>query len=111
MKIRKPKKMLERKNLKPGMELFSVATGRVDIMRKGSRDASRMIGKQDGFLAVYPTAMHTLWFFDSLNHAKAARNVIRANGAQTGDNICRFIVGEDGIPAPCSTKKEEFVVG
>lgn len=108
MKIRKAPK---RKTLDPGTELFSVATGRVDIMRRESRRASVYISKLEGFLAVYPTPNHTLWFFDTVNHAKAARNMIRAKGAETGDNICRFIVGEDGIPAPCSNKKEEFVVG
>ena len=106
MKIKKPMKTLE-----PGTELFSVATGRIDIMRKESRAASRFISKQEGFMAVFPDPGHTLWFFDTLNHAKMARNLIRAEGAQTGDNICRFIVGEDGIPTPCSNKKEEFVVG
>lgn len=108
MKIRKPQ---EQKTLEPGTELFSIATGRIDIMRKGSRAASEFICKQEGFLAVFPSPEHTLWFFDSVNHAKAARNMIKAKGAQTGDNICKFIVSADGIPEPCSTVKEEFVVG
>lgn len=108
MKIRKPQKQ---KTLDPGTELFSIATGRIDIMRKDSRKASEFICKQEGFLAVHPSPEHTLWFFDSLNHAKAARNMIKAKGAQTGDNICKFIVSADGIPEPCSTVKEEFVVG
>jgi hypothetical protein len=108
MKIRKPQKQ---KTLDPGTELFSIATGRIDIMRRDSRKASDFICKQEGFLAVYPTPNHTLWFFDTVNHAKAARNMIRAKGAETGDNICKFIISSDGIPEPCSKVKEEFVVG
>jgi hypothetical protein len=108
MKIRKPQ---EQKTLDPGTELFSIATGRIDIMRRDSRKASDFICKQEGFLAVYPTPNHTLWFFDTVNHAKAARNMIRAKGAETGDNICKFIISADGRPEPCSKVKEEFVVG
>ena len=108
MKIRKPQ---EKKTLEPGTELFSIATGRIDIMRRDSRKASDFICKQEGFLAVYPSREHTLWFFDSLNHAKAARNMMKAKGVQTGDNICKFIISADGIPEPCSNVKEEFVVG
>lgn len=108
MKIRKPQ---EKKTLEPGTELFSIATGRIDIMRKDSRKASEFISKQEGFLAVNPLPEYTLWFFDSLNHAKAARNMMKAKGVQTGDNICKFIISADGIPEPCSKVKEEFVVG
>ena len=108
MKIRKPQKQ---KTLDPGTELFSVATGRIDIMRKDSRKASEFISKQEGFLAVNPLPEYTLWFFDSLNHAKAARNMMKAKGVQTGDNICKLIISADGIPEPCSNVKEEFVVG
>ena len=108
MKIRKPQKQ---KTLDPGTELFSIATGRIDIMRKDSRKASEFISKQEGFLAVNPLPEYTLWFFDSLNHAKAARNMMKAKGVQTGDNICKLIISADGIPEPCSKVKEEFVVG
>ena len=40
----------------------------------------------------------TLLFFESLNDAKVARNVIRAEGGAAGDNICLWRITGDGVP-------------
>lgn len=84
--------------IKPGMNLYSIATGRIDPRRKDSRDAVDLIASQPGFLAIHPSEKGTLWFFDSLNNAKLARNVLKSEGAEVGNNICRFEVDENGIP-------------
>lgn len=85
------------KKLEEGTELYSVATGRILIWKKASRDAVRFIQKQKGFVAIAPVDYYggTLWLFDSLNNAKRARNMMKLKGIGTGDNICRFTY-EDG---------------
>lgn len=85
------------KKLEDGKEMYSVATGRILIWKKASRDAVRFIQKQKGFVAIAPVDYYggTLWLFDSLNNAKQARNMMKLKGIGTGDNICRFTY-EDG---------------
>lgn len=80
------------KKLEEGTELYSVATGRILIWKKASRDAVRFIQKQKGFVAIAPVDYYggTLWLFDSLNNAKRARNMMKLKGIQAGNNICRF---------------------
>lgn len=79
-------------------EMWGIVTGEVRPWIKESADAARFITSQEGFLAVHPMDGHTVWFYDSLNHAKAARNRIEAAGGQCGTNISHFVVGDDGIP-------------
>lgn len=85
------------KKLEEGKEMYSVATGRILIWKKASRDAVRFIQKQKGFVAIAPVDYYggTLWLFDSLNNAKQARNMMKLKGIGTGNNICRFTY-EDG---------------
>ena len=94
------------KKLEEGTELYSVATGRILIWEKASRDAVRFIQKQKGFVAIAPVDYYgergfvaiapvdyyggMLWLFDSLNNAKRARNMMKLKGIGTGNNICRF---------------------
>lgn len=71
--------------------LYSVATGAVDPFRKASRAAARCAWSCEGFVAVHPAGPYgVLWLYDSENHAKAARNILRSHGAECGRNICRF---------------------
>ena len=72
--------------------LWSVATGNVNPLMRKSREVAKYIGSLEGFKAVHPTPENrgTLWLFDSENHAKAARNLMRSKGIQCGNNICRF---------------------
>lgn len=71
--------------------LYSVATGMVNPFLKRSRRAAEFMAKQEGFVAVHPAGeMGMLWLFDSLNNAKGARNLARAEGITCGKNICRF---------------------
>ena len=72
-------------------ELWSVATGGVNPWKKKSRQAAEFMAKQDGFVAVHPADIyHTLWLYDTENHAKSARNMANSKGIQCGDHICRF---------------------
>ena len=70
--------------------LWSVATGNVNPFMKRSREVVKYISGLEGFKAVHPNSKGTLWLFDSENHAKAARNLLRMKGVQCGNNICRF---------------------
>ncbi len=74
-----------------GEILFSVATGHVNAFKKASREAVKMLSTQPGFVASHPCERGTLWFYDTLNHAKGARNVARAEGVICGVNICKFV--------------------
>ena len=70
--------------------MWGVATGRINIFWKKSRQAVDYMTKQEGFLAIFPANDHTLFFYDSENNAKGARNMARTKGIQCGNNICRF---------------------
>lgn len=79
------------KKLEEGTELYSVATGRIVVWKRKSRQAVRYISRLEGFVAMTPVDYGgTLWLFDSLNHAKSARNMMNLKGIGTGNNICRF---------------------
>jgi len=85
-------------NLKPGSTVYSVATGRVSIFSKASRDAVKYVSKLDGIIGVNVHDDFTLWFFDSANNAKMARNLMEDKGIACGKNICEFRVADDGVP-------------
>lgn len=85
--------------LEPGKRIYSVATGRMNPFIKASRDAATFIGAMDGLVGVHVVEDgRMLWFFDSLNHAKVARNLARAEGIECGSVIGRFTIAEDGVP-------------
>ena len=86
--------------LEPGRELWAVASGQLKPWRRASRDAVKYMGGLDGFVGVHiiPGDGRTLWYFDTLNNAKGARNLMRAKGIPVGVNISRWIVGADGVP-------------
>lgn len=85
--------------LHPGCELWSVATGKLNMLRKASRDAVKFMGDREGFVCVNITPDgRMIWFFESENAAKIARNEAEAIGIVCGSNICRFVVAADGVP-------------
>lgn len=82
---------------------WAISTGNVDPLKRKSREAVKFISKQQGFIGVHDCRMSgqkygTLWFFDSENAAKIARNNGRAKGILFGVNITRWIVGADSVP-------------
>lgn len=82
--------------LKPGTDLYSIATGMIDITRSSSRAAAEFIKSCEGFVAVHITTRGILWLFDSLNNAKIARNKCEGEGMTVGKNIALFTVNEKG---------------
>lgn len=86
--------------LKAGQELYSVATGRFNPFLKASRTAVDYMCHLEGFVAVYTEPKHgrLLWFYDTENNAKVARNLAESHGIQCGFNIARFVVAADGVP-------------
>lgn len=81
---------------KPGTDLYSIATGMIDITRSSSRAAAEFIKSCEGFVAVHITTKGVLWLFDSLNNAKIARNKCEGEGMTVGKNIALFTVDEKG---------------
>lgn len=82
----------------PGTELYSVAVGALPFLPWRRRYAVDRLSSLAGFAAIHPMGSATLLFFESLNDAKVARNVIRAEGGAAGDNICLWRITGDGVP-------------
>lgn len=60
----------------------------VDIFAKDS----------DGFKGIYPVGCKfIIWYYDSLNNAKAARNIARMQGIVVGKNIARYKYDKDNL--------------
>lgn len=93
-----PRNPFRRETRRLPHDLWGVVTGGVRPWIKESAEAARFISKQEGFVAVHPMDDKTIWMFDSLNHAKTARNNIEAQGARCGTYISHFEVGDDGVP-------------
>lgn len=81
---------------RPGTDLYSIATGMIDITRSSSRAAAEYITSCEGFIAVHITTRGILWLFDSLNNAKIARNRCEGEGITVGKNIALFTADEKG---------------
>lgn len=74
-------------------KVYTVATGNVNPFAKASREAVNFIKKLDGLVGAYPEPPYgTLWFFETENQAKKARNKMEAHGIQTGNNICECFI-------------------
>lgn len=80
--------------------IYSLATGGLNPFEKKSRLAVDFLKSCEGFYGVYPydKSGRILWFYESENFAKIARNRGKAIGIEFGRNIGRFKVGADGIP-------------
>ena len=81
---------------KPGTDLYSIATGMIDITRSSSLTVPEFITSCEGFVAAHITTKGVLWLFDSLNNAKIARNKCEGEGITVGKNIALFTVDEKG---------------
>lgn len=81
---------------KPGTDLYSIATGMIDITRSSSRTMPEFITSCEGFVAAHITTRGVLWLFDSLNNAKIARNKCEGEGIIVGKNIGLFTADEKG---------------
>lgn len=66
-----------------GRVVYALGAGRIAPVlspkkRKAQKEAVNYIGKLDGFAGVHCVdKWHTLLLFDTLNHAKAARNLLK----------------------------------
>ena len=85
--------------LKPDTTIYSVSTGTIDVFNKSSRHAVQYVSTLEGLLGMTPYQQQgTIWYFDSLNSAKVARNMMESKGIKCGNNICKFHVCDDGVP-------------
>ena len=91
------------RKLMPGDEIYSVAIGAMPLAPWKMKRVVDFLSDLEGMVAVHPEGDRNLLFFDTLNHAKAARTLIEAEGNKGGTNICLFRIGADGVP--------EFVEG
>jgi len=67
-------------------------------VKKSAAAAMNFIKGLDGFIGVHPMPPRgTLLLFKSENEAKRARNLMRAEGIQTGDNICEVFIDRQFI--------------
>ena len=84
----------------PGETLWAVASGKIKPWLRKSREAVDYIAGLPGYVAVHivPEDGRTLWFFETLNDAKGARNLMRSKGIAVGANISKWDVAADGIP-------------
>lgn len=93
-----------KKDIEPGEELYSVAAGRFPLAPWKLKRVSDFLEGLEGFRGVhFVEDGRSLLFFDGLNNAKIARNLIEAQGNDAGRNICLWRIADDGVP--------EFVEG
>lgn len=79
-------------------DLYGLCTGHVAPWIPESEKVIDLMKAQEGFVAVHPSERGVVWLFDSLNHAKIARNNLAAEGVYIGRHIPHFVVGNDGVP-------------
>lgn len=80
--------------------VFTVGVGRMcplptdrRSVKKGMKEALEYIKKLDGFVGVHPVDFwHTLLLFDSVNNAKAGRNLLQAKDVSCGNYIVPILV-------------------
>ena len=72
--------------------IFSIATGYINVLDKRSRQVRDDLIACEGFIGQYQdkSGLGILWFYDSENNAKGARNIITSKGAHVGYNIVKF---------------------
>ncbi len=84
--------------LEPGTVLWSVAVGNLPAAPWKLSKVVKRLQRLDGFEGVHILPRGTLLFFASENAAKVGRNEVKAEGNETGRNICRWVVAADGTP-------------
>ena len=78
-------------------ELYSIALGNLPILPWRAKKAIKMIKELKGLVGITPYYPHgTLLYFENVNDAKEARNVLRFKGIVVGTEICKFVKGENG---------------
>ena len=85
--------------LEPKIVMWSVAVGNLPLNERELRKIAYVLGRLDGFLFAYPQPPDgTLLFFDSEDNATLGRIDLVSRQAETGRNICRWVVAENGVP-------------
>jgi len=69
---------------------WAVFTRPVHIFKKSSRQADRFMATMDGCTQAYHRFAYSIYFYDSLNNAKIARNKAEYHGIDCGPNIIKF---------------------
>lgn len=86
------------------VEVWTVAVGNVPtiyiycpfLMPRRVKDAIKFIKNLEGFGGLFDMKPHgTLCMFDTENHAKLARNLMKLKGIEVGDNICSVYVDKE----------------
>lgn len=79
-----------------GTEMYSVAAGGIRVFSRRGREAINYVASLEGFLGLHVyDKWHTLWMFDTVNHAKSARNLMVGKGIRCGKNIGRFVMRDE----------------
>lgn len=77
------------------VKCYGIGTGAVNPLYKKSRDAVDFIKGLEGFKGVHTIPDgRNLWIFDTLNHAKVARNMMESKGIICGKEIGEVYVDE-----------------
>ena len=77
------------------VKCYGIGTGRVDLLKKASRDAAKYIKDLDGFIGVHILPdLRNLWIFDTENNAKRAKNLMESKGIKCGKGIGEIYVDE-----------------
>lgn len=80
------------------IKCYGIGTGCVNPFYKKSREAVEYIAVLDGFMGVHTLQDgRNLWIFDTLNHAKAARNLMEREGIVCGKEIGEVYVDEQYV--------------
>lgn len=80
------------------VEVWGVCVGNLPLMMigrkaKASKEAILYIASLEGFIGVHPHYPYgTVCLFDTQNHAKTAKNLMKAKGIETGKEIGKFYV-------------------
>lgn len=79
------------------IKCYAFGTGRTSLIHKASREASKYIAEQDGFVGVHIIQNgRQVWIFKTENDAKRARNNATAKGIKCG-NVTEVFVEEQYV--------------
>lgn len=76
------------------IKCWGVGTGRVSLLHKASREASKYLSEQNGFVGAHILQDgRMLWLYDTENNAKRAKNNAESKGIVCGKHIGYVIKG------------------
>lgn len=77
------------------VKCWGVCTGSVSLIHKASREASKYLAEQDGFVGVHilPDG-RMIWLYDTENNAKRALNNAESKGIRCGKGVADLFVDE-----------------